>query len=229
MFVQTGSKIPDGQLCLTFDDGPGPHTAEISSFLRDQEISATFFLIGKLIAANRSVVQQLIKDGHEIGNHTHTHRKLTDHPFPVEWEIKTAHQEIRPFVADSQKPLFFRPPYGCWPTIPNLNDAMTPQGERLGNLYSGPISWDFDQADWSSWENAKGADDADALATAVARYSGAQRGVVLMHDHNFEPYIAAKNQTFRMIKQLIPRWRAQGCTFISLRDAHGAGYLDIRM
>lgn len=228
--ILTGSTIPDGQLCLTFDDGPGPHTADVSSYLRSEGISATFFLIGAYAAANSGAVQQLIDDGHEVGNHTHTHPALTQISSPqVGAEIARAHEELRPFVKHREGPLFFRPPFGWWPTISDLNEVRTKGGERLGDLYAGPISWDFDRSDWWHWQEAKTADDPDALRNAVAQYSKARRGIVLMHDHCQIAQIAGRSQTHRMIKQLVPEWKAQGCSFISLRDAYHAGYLDVRM
>jgi len=227
MLMQAGSMIPDGQLCLTFDDGPGPHTAEISSYLRDQEISATFFLIGEFVAARKDVVQQLIEDGHEIGNHTHTHALLTANS--VYTEIETAHEELRSFVESRGKPIFFGPPYGNWPTVPDLNSRITQRGERLGDLYGGPVSWDFNGDDWWYWDKANGADDPKALMEATARYDHAHRGIILMHDHSHEVQLANKNQTHRMIKELVPSWKSRGCTFTPLRSAYRKGFLDIAM
>jgi peptidoglycan/xylan/chitin deacetylase (PgdA/CDA1 family) len=227
MLLQTGTKIPDGQLCLTFDDGPGPHTSDISTYLREEQIPATFFLIGNLIAARQQIVQQLLDDGHEIGNHTQDHHKLTE-TWDEGSQICDAHEQLRPFIATREHPFFFRPPYGCWPTHPGLNEELTKQGERLGELYSGPVPWDFD-GDWRFWGRANGANDAEALRDAVACYAPVRRGIVLMHDNSAEPHIGAKNQTFRMIKQLIPAWKAQGRSFVSLRAAYRAGFLDVAM
>ncbi|WP_081747920.1 polysaccharide deacetylase family protein [Bradyrhizobium sp. URHA0013] len=228
--IQTGSSIPDRHLCLTFDDGPGPYTADISSYLRSEGISATFFLIGKFVAAHRGTVQQLLDDGHEIGNHTHNHPHLTAPPYAVGSEILGAHSEIRTFVAHYEKPLFFRPPYGFWPTLPELNDVRTPQGERLGDLYAGPISWDFDGEDYKFWAAAASADDADALQRAKSNCLRARRGIVLLHDHCGDSHlIAAQTQTYRMIRLLVPQWKKRGYRFVSLRDAYRAGHLNVPM
>lgn len=228
--IQTGSTIPDGELCLTFDDGPGPHTASISSYLRNEGISATFFLIGSFVAAYRGTVQQLLDDGHEIGNHTHNHPFLTAQPSLTGLEIVTAHDAIRPFLASCEKPLFFRPPYGFWPTLPELNDVTTLQGDRLSDLYAGPISWDFNGDDYSFWATARDADDPAALQRATSNYLRAQRGIVLLHDHcGDNALIAAQTQTYRMIRHLVPQWRQLGRRFISLRDAYRANYLNVPM
>jgi peptidoglycan/xylan/chitin deacetylase (PgdA/CDA1 family) len=105
------------------------------------------------------------------------------------------------------------------------HDAVTKEGRSLGETYAGPISWDFNENDWWLWQNAKGPDDADALKAAVTRYSGARRGIVLMHDNSIESEIASKNQTYRMIRELVPLWKGQGVQFVSLRDAYKRGLL----
>lgn len=228
MLIQTGSKIPDGQLCLTFDDGPGPHSADVSAFLRDEGISATFFLIGKFIPGNGGIVQQLIADGHEVGNHTYSHPWLGADA--VHSEITSAHEQLRPFVKQrSERPFFFRPPFGMWPTAPGINDLTTKLGERIGDLYAGPISWDYSGDDWHHWENANIVGAEQALADATARYAQARRGIILMHDHSQQQAVAIHNQTYLMIKRLVPLWKGKGYSFISLRDAFRAGYLDLRM
>ncbi|MGY3501686.1 polysaccharide deacetylase family protein [Bradyrhizobium sp. USDA 4471] len=219
MLLQTGSAIPDGQLCLTFDDGPGEHTANIAKFLQEHQIKATFFLIGSRVPGRRAVVEELLDRGHDIGNHTQNHPHLL-FPDQVRLEILAAHGELTPFFGRLDWPLFFRPPYGHWPTSPGLNGALTKEGKPLGEIYAGPISWDFDGNDWQHWERSQGADDANALRAAVNEYSVARRGIVLMHDHSFDPHIALKNQTFRMVRQLVPLWKERGIQFVSLREAH---------
>ncbi len=68
-------------LCaLTFDDGPGPHTERLMGILRERGIRATFFLVGKQIGYYPDLVVRLQQEGHEIGNHTQSHRSLRDLP-----------------------------------------------------------------------------------------------------------------------------------------------------
>ena len=223
MLFSTGIAVrvqnPNQELCLTFDDGPGEHTADISKYLRDQGISATFFLIGSFAQARPSVVEQLLKDGHCIGNHTQNHpdlRQLDEEA--VAKEIQDAHGALRPFLKkQGARPIFFRAPYGGWKTFPNLNEYWC-DGEKLGEIYQGPVHWDFDGADWWHWQNAESGDDDVALKAAVAHHASADGGIVLMHDNNYESDLASKNQTYRMIRQLIPIWKSRGCTFISLQE-----------
>jgi peptidoglycan/xylan/chitin deacetylase (PgdA/CDA1 family) len=78
---------------LTFDDGPGPQTEPLLDILYRAGVRATFFIVGKNLrnpqwtneATTRAILIRAIKNGHELGNHTLSHR----------WE-----QSEREFVQD---------------------------------------------------------------------------------------------------------------------------------
>jgi peptidoglycan/xylan/chitin deacetylase (PgdA/CDA1 family) len=210
---------PDQALCLTFDDGPGEHTADISAYLREEGISATFFLIGGLVQVRPGVVEQLLDDGHSIGNHTQNHPDLAKlDESDVAQEIREAHGALIPFLKrQRQRPHFFRAPSGSWKYPPKINECLC-HGERLGEIYQGPVHWDYSGDDWLHWQRAESGEDDRALNAAVASYAPADGGIVLMHDNNHESDLANKNQTYRMIRQLIPMWKSRGCTFMPLEE-----------
>jgi len=72
-----GASLPAKTLSLSFDDGPGARTAELSAYLHAQGIPSAFFVNGKMLTAGTAVLTQLVTDGHLIGNHTQTHTSLT--------------------------------------------------------------------------------------------------------------------------------------------------------
>ncbi|MBW6410674.1 polysaccharide deacetylase family protein [Clostridium weizhouense] len=60
---------------LTFDDGPSCKiTDKILDILKENEVKATFFLIGSQIEDNEDVVKRIYNEGHSIGLHTYTHK-----------------------------------------------------------------------------------------------------------------------------------------------------------
>ena len=68
-----GSRV-DKAVALTFDDGPDPiHTPRILDILAENNIKATFFLIGSKIETYPELVKRIYKEGHIIGNHTFSH------------------------------------------------------------------------------------------------------------------------------------------------------------
>ncbi|KAL8796388.1 MAG: hypothetical protein Q9195_001295 [Heterodermia aff. obscurata] len=63
--VSTSSKV----VALTIDDGPSEYTNEIMQILKSHNASATFFIIGSQVAGNEEILQDLVKNGNELGNH----------------------------------------------------------------------------------------------------------------------------------------------------------------
>ena len=64
----------DGEVAyLTFDDGPSPITEEILDILKDYQVPATFFVIGKDTSFGYRMYQRMVEEGHALGNHTYSH------------------------------------------------------------------------------------------------------------------------------------------------------------
>jgi peptidoglycan-N-acetylglucosamine deacetylase len=105
-------KIPtkDLVLFLTFDDGPVPEvTAAVLELLKRYNAKATFFCIGENIEKHPEIFQQVINEGHAIGNHTHNHLNG--------WKTNAAAYlyNVGMCQAKINQPHsypFFRPPYG---------------------------------------------------------------------------------------------------------------------
>ncbi len=59
---------------LTFDDGPSPSvTPKILDILKEENIKATFFVIGKKVEEYPEIVNRAYKEGHYIANHGYSH------------------------------------------------------------------------------------------------------------------------------------------------------------
>jgi len=66
------------QIALTFDDGPVPSvTPRILEVLRKEGVKATFFVVGKMVDKYPWLIERILREGHDIGNHTYSHRDLT--------------------------------------------------------------------------------------------------------------------------------------------------------
>lgn len=91
---------------LTFDDGPHPSiTPQILALLRAYKATATFFCIGKNVTLYPQTFQDIIKEGHTIGNHTHNHKNGWSTPNKTYLKnVLQASQHINSNL--------FRPPYG---------------------------------------------------------------------------------------------------------------------
>ncbi|MEV0331314.1 polysaccharide deacetylase family protein [Nocardia sp. NPDC050717] len=105
--VDTDEKL----VALTFDDGPTERTPEILRMLAELRVTGTFYLIGDDLAARPEHGAAIAAAGHEIGNHTYTHRRM------VLISGDTAREEVERTDAEIRRTgyqgeITFRPPYG---------------------------------------------------------------------------------------------------------------------
>lgn len=103
---------------LTFDDAPHPLYAPLLlDTLRRAGVRATFFVIGRNALAYPYFVRDMVRDGHEIGNHTFHHIRLDDlDAATIQEEISQANQVIQNLT--HQPVRYFRPPGGRYsPTV----------------------------------------------------------------------------------------------------------------
>lgn len=72
---------------LTFDDGPSKNTEDILDILNEEDIDATFFVLGENVEKNEDITKRIINEGHSIGNHTYSHKyEILYNSFNDFWE-----------------------------------------------------------------------------------------------------------------------------------------------
>lgn len=67
------SRVPGPEVWLTIDDGPSDETPAILDLLDRYDAKATFFMVGERAAARPELVREVLRRGHELGNHSHSH------------------------------------------------------------------------------------------------------------------------------------------------------------
>ncbi|WP_127752276.1 polysaccharide deacetylase family protein [Devosia sp. 1566] len=99
-------------VALTLDDGPTPaYTQTVLDILNERDVKATFFLTGRESAEHPQQVQAIAAAGHEIGNHSWSHKRMAFmSPASIAEEIESTDVAIR--KTGYAGPLHFRPPYG---------------------------------------------------------------------------------------------------------------------
>lgn len=114
-------------VALTFDDGPNPiQTPKVLQILKEWQVTACFFCIGRKIEGNEKLLQQIVAEGHLIGNHSFTHSVL----FPLyrlsrmKKDLQTCQSELERVT--SQPVSLFRPPFGV--TNPTIAKAVRQLG-----------------------------------------------------------------------------------------------------
>jgi len=153
-------------IAMTFDDGPHPqNTPRLLDMLRARNIRATFYVIGRNVNQHPGIVRRTVAEGHEIGNHSQTHRLLS----------KLSSSELRDEMTRCQdaiihaagvRPRTMRPPYG---------GLLQAQRELVLAEYGYPtILWSVDPLDWKK---------PGAAAVTSRILAGTNPGaIVLAHD-----------------------------------------------
>jgi peptidoglycan/xylan/chitin deacetylase (PgdA/CDA1 family) len=113
----------DKVIAISFDDGPdATGTPQILQILKDNDVEAAFFCIGKNIAGKEAIVEQIYQQGHIIGNHSYSHHFWFD-MFSADKMLADLQQmDAALLSANGLKPQLFRPPYGV--INPNLKKAI---------------------------------------------------------------------------------------------------------
>jgi peptidoglycan/xylan/chitin deacetylase (PgdA/CDA1 family) len=187
----------DKVLYLTFDDGPHPQvTPFVLDTLKQYNAKATFFCIGKNVAAHKDVYRNMLDDGHRAGNHTFHHLngwKATDEHYLK--NILEAGKYI-----DSN---LFRPPYGRITRF---------QVKLLTGIRNSPMNNNFSII---MWDVLSGDFDISLNGATCTNYviKNAQPGsIVVFHD---------SEKAFPRLKEVLPKtlehFSKQGYRFESIR------------
>jgi peptidoglycan-N-acetylglucosamine deacetylase len=102
------------RIALSFDDGPDPRmTPLVLDALAQANVRATFFVIGKWLAAHPQLARRMVAEGHVLGNHSWNHSRLQNFYFTKRHmqEIESCEQAIKALTG-SASPVLYRPPVG---------------------------------------------------------------------------------------------------------------------
>ncbi len=181
----------ENKIALTFDDGPCQKTGEVLEVLQRHHVKATFFVIGKNISGNETILKRMVNEGHSIGSHSYSHHFWIDM-----WGKKKLQQDIEKSVKEiksitGQEVKIFRPPYGV--TTPNFAYVL-----KELNLRS--IGWNVRSYDTSSTDLNK------ILARVLQQTKNGS--IILLHDRlNYAP---------ELLNKLIPALKEKKFEFVTI-------------
>jgi len=199
-------------VALTFDDGPDAvWTPRILDLLKQENVPASFFIIGANGQTNPGLVRRILAEGHDLGNHTFTHPNLGEMPGRItELELTATQRLIESLTGRSTK--LFRAPYfgDAEPTTPDEVEPIV-RAQRLGYL---SIGLRVDPDDWA----LPGADEIVKRTIAgVTSPDPDQRGeIVLLHDGGGD-----RAQTVAALPPLIRELHQRGFRFVTVSELAG--------
>ncbi len=201
-----------GKLALTFDDGPDPDwTPKILDILKDKDVKASFFIIGENAQAYPALVQRILAEGHDIGNHTFTHPNLGEFPNAlVTLEINATQRLFEALTGRSMR--LFRAPF-LGDAEPTTADEIVPIqiAQSMGYV---SVGLHVDPNDWQR-------PPADVIVSSVlAQVSDPNPDmaghVILLHDSGGD-----RSQTVAALPRLIDALRAKGYQLVTVSELAG--------
>lgn len=182
--------LNEKKIALTFDDGPHPvYTKKLLEGLRQRDVKATFFLVGKNIPGNETLLTEMKEDGHLIGNHTYDHVKICDLSGEEACEqVEKTSALVKQITGEDTE--FVRPPFGAW------NNKMECSFRMI------PVLWDVDPLDWMTKNTAQ---VVQKVMSAVK-----EEDIILLHDC----YDSSVDAALQIADELL----AQGYKFVTVDE-----------
>ena len=148
---------------LTFDDGPHPVvTSFVLKELKKYNAKATFFCVGKNVEEYPEIYQQILAEGHAVGNHTYDH--------PNGWEVSTDYYLDNVTKASNYiSSNLFRPPYG------KIKSSQAKGITQAINKEANIIMWDVLSADFVTSINRE-----QCLNNVLKNYD--KGSIIVFHD-----------------------------------------------
>lgn len=176
-------------VALTFDDGPNSYyTPQVLDVLYEQQVPATFFLIGQKFEGNELLIKEIAASGHEIGNHTFSHPDLTTlNSRQIHQEFLQTEEELKKILPDYSI-RYIRPPYGRY----------SEQVEKTSDLPL--VLWTIDSGDWKD-------PDAQKIYTEVID-NIQDENIIVFHDNNIE--------TVQALKEIIAELKSRNFQFVTV-------------
>ncbi|MFJ3618598.1 bifunctional polysaccharide deacetylase/glycosyltransferase family 2 protein [Streptomyces iakyrus] len=200
----TALELPDGELVLTFDDGPDPMwTPKVLDVLKKHDARAVFFITGTMASRHPDLVQRMVDEGHEIGLHTFNHPDLSlQTKSRVDWEL--SQNQLALAGAAGIRTSLFRPPYSSF--AHNMDNNTWPVTEYIGSKGYITIVNNTDSEDW----RRPGVEKIISNATP----KGGKGAIVLMHDSGGD-----RSQTVAALDDYISGLQDKGYRFHTLTGA----------
>ena len=185
--------LADGNIALTFDDGPSESTPALLDVLARHGVAATFFLAGANVDRLPGIAEAVKSAGHEIGNHAYSHKAFCFRSSRfIRGELERAQRSIH--NATGVLPRLFRPPFGTrW---------LGSRSARRLNLTE--VMWTVIGRDWKL--------NAEAVAARVTERA-IPGAIICLHDGRELHPRPDVRVTLEAADRLIPLLRARGFQF----------------
>lgn len=166
------------QVAITFDDGPSGYTSTLLDFLKENDLKATFFMVGNRLPSFPDTVRRIAAEGHELGYHSYAHvQQTTMSSDKITQEFQASNRMLKNMTG--REFTVWRTPGGGY------NDRV------LSCVPLPHILWSVDTRDWATLNQ-------DSVYSMIMRYSG-DGSIILLHDL----YGSSVNGAIRAMREMM--------------------------
>jgi peptidoglycan-N-acetylglucosamine deacetylase len=205
------------KVAISFDDGPDPKwTPKILDILKRKNVKGAFMMIGAEAEENVGLMRRVVREGHEIGNHTFTHPDISEiSPQQLYLELNLTERLFASKLG--LQPLYFRPPYSI-DQEPDTDDQAEPADRIQGYGYT-IVGDKIDTSDWDEHPRKSPQEITDSVMGQLKTMKDKPQfrgSIILMHDGGGDraPTVAA-------LPILIDALRANGYEIVPVSELMG--------
>ncbi len=210
--VQRSGAADPKAIALTFDDGPDPDfTPKILDILEQKHAPATFFVIGENALEHPEILERMVADGNEVGNHSYTHPNLAEvSNSGTSLELNATQRLVEAYTGRSTR--LFRAPY-FGDAEPTTADELRPAAIAQSHGYT-IVGLHVDPLDWRTPGTQAIIDQ--TLKQVKAATAERSANIVLLHDGG-----GNRDQTVAALPVIIDQLRAAGYHLVPVSQLAG--------
>lgn len=189
-------------VAMIFDDGPNAEqTPKLLAIFAEEKVHVTFGTVGQNAETQPALLKQAVAAGHEIANHSYSHKHPTGlSPAAIDVEVREGQEKVT--AAAGVAPKWYWPPYIA------IDDHVRANVAKLGIKIYSPSKL-VASGDYMN--------DVDAAEIFRRATTGIEDGTVILF-HEWRPETAAQ------MKAIIAELKKQGCVFLTFSElAHYLG------
>lgn len=191
---------------LTFDDGPSPYSDELLDILKENDVKATFFVVGRTDAKSKAIYKRIVEEGHTLAMHSYTHKynEIYKNLDSFKKDVKSLSDLL--YETTGERPKYYRFPGGSSNQVSNVSiKKCISYLNKEGITY---FDWNVVNGD----ATGKNYSAKQMVSIAMDGVRSNNNSMVLMHD------TLARDTTVKSMPSLIKKLKKEGYVLLPITD-----------
>ncbi len=197
------------RIAITFDDGPSRETGKVLDLLKKYNAKATFFIWGKRIKGREKIIERIKKEGHEFGNHTYSHKRMSfkSKKF-IEEDIKKCDAELSKFGIKTN--LFRFPGFKF-----GLNSLLVCWMLKKKMIFADMVSKDWLNPWLKMKNNTK---EPVKIDKPIKKTLSKTKNGSILNFHDYLEGIGTHKEIIPILERVLPKLKEKGFEFVTVSE-----------